>query len=100
MVIAVCSFAVALHPESRTAGTGIGSAGPTPLRARPAEECLAEALPWADPAPLTDPVLREFGALVAASAKPIDDVRGTADYRKHALPVIARRTLAWAWNDL
>lgn len=99
MVIAVCSFAVALHPESRTAGTGIGSSGPTPLRARPAEEFLAEALPWGDPAPLAESVLREFGALVAASAKPIDDVRGTADYRKHALSVMARRTLAWAWND-
>jgi CO/xanthine dehydrogenase FAD-binding subunit len=99
MVIAVCSFAVALHPESRSAGTGIGSSGPTPLRARPAEEFLAQTLPWDDPAPLADSVLREFGALVAASAKPIDDVRGTADYRKHALSVMARRTLAWAWND-
>src|SRR5437762_8889307 len=33
MVIAVCSFALALDPERRRAGTGIGSAGPTPLRA-------------------------------------------------------------------
>ncbi|WP_216897061.1 FAD binding domain-containing protein [Nocardia alni] len=100
MVIAVCAFAVALHPHTRTAGTGIGSSGPTPLRARPAEEFLAHVLPWDDPAPLSDEILREFGALVAASAKPIDDVRGTADYRRHALSVMARRTLTWAWNDL
>ncbi|MFI5781932.1 FAD binding domain-containing protein [Nocardia sp. NPDC051570] len=100
MVIAVCSFAVALHPHTRTAGTGIGSSGPTPLRATEAERYLAEALPWADPGPLADSVLRDFGALVAAAAKPIDDVRGTADYRKHALSVMARRTLTWAWNDL
>ncbi len=100
MVIAVCSFAVALHPDTRTAGTGIGSSGPTPLRATEAEQYLAETLPWADPAPLADAVLRDFGALVAAAAKPIDDVRGTADYRKHALSVLARRTLTWAWNDL
>jgi CO/xanthine dehydrogenase FAD-binding subunit len=100
MVIAVCSFAVALHPQTRTAGTGIGSSGPTPLRARPAEEFLAQALPWDDPASLADSVVREFGALVAASAEPIDDVRGTADYRRHALSVMARRTLTWAWNDL
>jgi hypothetical protein len=26
-------------------------------------------------------------------------VRGTASYRLHALAVMARRTLAWAWND-
>ena len=41
MVIAVCSFAVALHPERRRVGTGIGSAAPTPLRATAAEEFLA-----------------------------------------------------------
>lgn len=99
MVIAVCSFAIALHPEDRGVGTGIGSSGPTPMRAVPAEEFLAAALPWDDPAPLADSLLREFGSLVAASAKPIDDVRGTADYRKHALSVLARRTLTWAWND-
>ncbi|WP_378741540.1 FAD binding domain-containing protein [Nocardia brasiliensis] len=99
MVIAVCSFAVALYPDAGTARTGIGSAGPTPLRAKPAEEFLAAQLPWQDPAPLTESVLREFGALVSAAAAPIDDVRGTADYRKHALSVLARRTLSWAWTD-
>ncbi|MFQ6396530.1 FAD binding domain-containing protein [Nocardia sp. KC 131] len=99
MVIAVCSFSVALYPETRSARTGIGSAGPTPLRARPAEDFLATQLNWDSPAPLTERVLREFGALAAAAAKPIDDVRGTADYRKHALSVLARRTLTWAWND-
>lgn len=100
MVIAVCSFAIALRPGMRTAGTGIGSAGPTPLRARAAEDFLAGQLPWADPVPLTETIGREFGALVAAAAEPIDDVRGTADYRTHALAVLARRTLTWAWNDL
>ena len=40
-----------------------------------------------------------FGDLVAAAASPIDDVRGTAAYRRHALSVLARRTLGWAWHD-
>jgi hypothetical protein len=44
MVIAVCSFAVALDPVRRTVGTGIGSAGPTPLRAVEAEAFLAAVL--------------------------------------------------------
>jgi CO/xanthine dehydrogenase FAD-binding subunit len=97
MVIAVCSFAIALHPEERRVGTGIGSAAPTPLRATAAEEFLARELDW--DGPLDQVVAREFGALVASAATPIDDVRGTAGYRRHALSVMARRTLTWAWHD-
>ena len=99
MVIAVCSFGLALDLTKRTVGTGIGSAGPTPLRALEAEEFLAAAdLPWESAKPLPDNVSREFGELVAAAARPIDDVRGSADYRRHALSVLARRTLTWAWQ--
>ena len=56
MVIAVCSFAVALHPGERRVGTGIGSAAPTPRRALEAEEFLAGELDW--DAPLDPAVLR------------------------------------------
>ncbi len=41
---------------------------------------------------------RGFGELVERAAHPIDDVRGTARYRHHALGVLARRTLTWAWE--
>ncbi len=99
MVIAVCSFAVSLDLAVGTVGTGIGSAGPTPLRALEAEAFAAEALPWGSGDPLPDSVAREFGALVAAAARPIDDVRGSAAYRRHALSVLARRTLGWAWRE-
>lgn len=99
MVIAVCSFGLALHPSTRTVGSGIGSAAPTPLSARSAERFLAEELDWESADPLPDTVVHEFGKLVAAAASPIDDVRGTAHYRKHALSVLARRTLTWAWNE-
>jgi CO/xanthine dehydrogenase FAD-binding subunit len=124
MVIAVCAFALDLRPPVVTAsdssvsdnprsvgtgsvgtgsvGTGIGSAGPTPLRAPAAEEFLAGALAesglWESPDRLPDPVARRFGELVGAAARPIDDVRGTAAYRRHALSVLARRTLGWAWD--
>jgi CO/xanthine dehydrogenase FAD-binding subunit len=47
-----------------------------------------------------DSVSHEFGRLVAAAARPIDDVRGTAAYRRHALSVLARRTLGWAWQEV
>ncbi|MFL6125637.1 FAD binding domain-containing protein [Actinophytocola sp.] len=99
MVIAVCSFAVTIDVAERTVGTGIGSAGPTPLRAVEAEEFAAAQLPWESRDPLPDSVSREFGRLVAAAARPIDDVRGSADYRRHALSVLARRTLGWAWQE-
>jgi CO/xanthine dehydrogenase FAD-binding subunit len=100
MVIAACSFALSLDPVSRRVGTGIGSAGPTPLVATEAEEflegVLEENAAWEDGMPLPDAAVDRFGGLVAAAARPIDDVRSTAAYRVHALGVLARRTLAWA----
>ena len=47
----------------------------------------------------TRSVLEEFGRLVSSAASPIDDVRGTAAYRLHALAVMAGRCLGWAWSD-
>jgi CO/xanthine dehydrogenase FAD-binding subunit len=103
MVIAVAAFGLALHPDRRSVGTGIGSAAPTPVRAPQAEEFLAAALGqaglWESRESLPAAVVAEFGELVSAAARPIDDVRGTAAYRRHALGVLARRTLTWAWQD-
>jgi CO/xanthine dehydrogenase FAD-binding subunit len=109
MVIAVCSFALALWPAGRpdgsggTVGTGIGSAGPVPLQAREAEEFLAGELAaaglWQSGGPLPAAVSARFGELAAGAARPIDDVRGSAAYRRHALSVLARRTLGWTWEE-
>ena len=99
MVIAVCSFALAIHPEERRVGTCIGSAGPTPLIATEAERFAAEALDWDGATPADTATLARFGELVGAAASPIDDVRGSAAYRRHALTVLARRTLDWAWSE-
>lgn len=103
MVIAVCSFAICLHPAWSGIGAAIGSAGPTPRRAAAAERFLSAELSdsgaWRHRGALRDSVRREFGRLVAEAAEPIDDVRGTAQYRRHALSVLARRTLGWAWQE-
>ncbi|GAA2998233.1 FAD binding domain-containing protein [Kitasatospora albolonga] len=103
MVIAVCAFGFALHPKNGTVGTGIGSAAPTPRRAAEAEAylegVLAERGLWESGDLLGTEVIQRFGELVKAAASPIDDVRGTADYRRHSLAVMARRTLTWCWND-
>jgi CO/xanthine dehydrogenase FAD-binding subunit len=104
MVIAVSAFACALHPDRRAVGTGIGSAAPTPRRAPEAEEFLAGELDaaglWDSLGELPAPLARAFGERVAAAASPIDDVRGSAAYRRHSLAVMARRAVTWAWNDL
>jgi CO/xanthine dehydrogenase FAD-binding subunit len=104
MVIAVSAFACALHPDRRAVGTGIGSAAPTPRRAPEAEEFLAGELDaaglWDSRGELPDTLARAFGERVAAAASPIDDVRGSAAYRRHSLAVMARRAATWAWNDL
>jgi CO/xanthine dehydrogenase FAD-binding subunit len=71
------------------------------LRATKAEERLAEALAtsgsWDDRlAPLNDQWVDEFAELVAGAAQPLDDVRGTAAYRRHGCRVLARRAIGWA----
>ncbi len=97
-VIAVCSFSLRIDPERRRVGTGIGSAGPTPLRATEAEAFLTGLLDERDEwhSGVDEPARKRFGELVAAAAQPIDDHRGTAAYRRHALGVLAARTLGWA----
>jgi CO/xanthine dehydrogenase FAD-binding subunit len=103
MVIAVCAFGLALHPESGHVGACIGSAGPTPIRATEAESfvlgVIGEGDLWSSRNAIPDSALRRFGELVADAAQPIDDVRGTAAYRRHSVGVLARRALGWAWDE-
>jgi CO/xanthine dehydrogenase FAD-binding subunit len=76
MVISVCSLAVAVDRERGEVRAAYGSAGPVVGLVRcPLDE--ADSLP----------------ERVSAAASPIDDVRGTAAYRRHALRVLARRGL-------
>lgn len=86
MVIATVS-AVVLRDDDGTTRVALGAVGPTPLRARRAE-ALASAERRPSPA-----ALDEFARLVSEEVRPISDHRSTADYRRHAAGVLARRLL-------
>jgi CO/xanthine dehydrogenase FAD-binding subunit len=76
MVIAVCSLALAVDGERGELRAAYGSAGPVPAVVTASIE-EREAFP----------------EQVAAAASPIDDVRGSARYRRHALQVLTARAL-------
>jgi CO/xanthine dehydrogenase FAD-binding subunit len=96
MVIAVAGLALVADRVRRRVGVGLGSCGPTILRAPDAESFAAglfDESGWR-PFAASDAACAEFGAKVAAAALPIDDVRGTAAYRRHVLAVMGARALA------
>jgi CO/xanthine dehydrogenase FAD-binding subunit len=101
MVIAIAGLALVIDRGRRRVGVGLGSCGPTILRAPAAERfatALLEAHGWDRRLEPSDAELQEFGRLVANAARPIDDQRGTAAYRRHVLAVMAARALARVWS--
>lgn len=76
MVIAVCSLALVVDREREEIRAAFGSAAPVTRLVRAP---LAEA--------------DSFPEVVAEASSPIDDVRGTSAYRRHALRVLAGRAL-------
>lgn len=90
MVIAVASACVVIDRSRSSVAVALGSVGPTILRCPDAEAHLAAALDWSslDVAPGD---LDRFGELVSAASRPISDHRSNAEYRRHAVGVLARR---------
>jgi len=104
MVISVAGLCLAIDEDGRGVRVALGSVAPTIVRAHTAEAFGSAAMltagTWDDPsAPLASDAVQEFGRLVAEAARPIDDVRGSAAYRRHACAVLARRALSWALED-
>jgi CO/xanthine dehydrogenase FAD-binding subunit len=101
MVIAIAGLCLQLDPAGRSVRLALGSVAPTVVRAPEAESFAADAVAWDEPdRPLPEGAVEEFGRLAAAAAHPIDDVRSSAGYRRHAVEVLARRALLWTLDDL
>jgi CO/xanthine dehydrogenase FAD-binding subunit len=90
MVIAVASVCVVLDRTRPSVGVALGSVGPTVLRCPDAEQHLAATLDWSTLGAAAADVDR-FASLVSAASRPITDHRSSADYRRHAVGVLARR---------
>ena len=97
MVIAVASACLAIDADTHGVAIALGSVGPTILRCADAEQQLAAAVDWNAPSAPTE-ALDEFAALVSAASRPISDHRSTAEYRRHAVGVLAKRLARRAFS--
>lgn len=87
--IAVINMAISLSfngNKCKMARVALGSVAPTPIRAREAEEILEGS----DSVSLD---INKVASLIASAAKPIDDVRGSANYRKNMVEETAKELL-------
>jgi carbon-monoxide dehydrogenase medium subunit len=87
--ISVVHLAVVLTFEGMQvseAKIALGSVAPTITRATAAEQALIGQ-------PLSDEAIAQAATLATQAAHPIDDVRGSAAYRRYAVEVYTRRTL-------
>jgi CO/xanthine dehydrogenase FAD-binding subunit len=104
MVIAVANLCLVLDEATRSVRMAFGSVGPTMIRALEAEAAAAAAMEeagtWDDPtAPVGRSASEAVAALVRDAVRPIDDVRGSAAYRRHGCGVMAGRAFDWALSE-
>jgi CO/xanthine dehydrogenase FAD-binding subunit len=92
MVISVASLAIVVDTDHRRVRVGMGSVGPVPVRPSAAEDLASDAIDW-DALTVDDDAFHAFATACADAASPIDDHRSTAAYRRHAVEVLATRSL-------
>lgn len=94
--ITVTGVAVTLGVEGGTcaaARIALGSVAPTVTRACAAEDLLVGET-------LTETLIEASARAAAERCRPIDDIRASAQYRRHTVHVLTRRLVAQAWKDL
>ena len=87
MVISVASVCLAIHDDN--VRVSLGSVGPTIIRCTESENWI-NSIGLAN---VDNALAKEFGEHVRAESRPIDDHRSTAEYRRHAVGVLATRLL-------
>ena len=93
MVISVASACVVVDASTRKVRIALGSVGPTIIRCCDAEAHIDSAVSSLPKWYVSSELATEASNLAAAAAKPIDDHRSTASYRRHAVTVLTRRLL-------
>jgi CO/xanthine dehydrogenase FAD-binding subunit len=99
MVIAISSCALIVDRTRRQVACALGSVGPVPIRDTAVEMWLTSRIDWDGGRLSHQSVIEGFGRRMAAAARPIDDHRAPAGYRRHTIDVLARRALERVWAD-
>lgn len=95
---ATASVTVVLDETDRTVRVALGGVAPTAVRAPAAEIIGADGIDWQRRTVDADVALA-FGAAAAAAADPVSDLTASADYRRHAVAVMARRALKHMFEE-
>ncbi len=98
MVISTASACLVRDSDEGFVAVALGSVGPTIIRAHDAESWLMKTTSLRAGAQLEPSVAQEFGRRVSLESRPIDDHRSTADYRRHAIGVLAQRLLTRSFS--
>jgi carbon-monoxide dehydrogenase medium subunit len=91
-VVGVGSYLTMDNGHCADARIVLGAVAPTPMRAVRAESALRGQ-------PLSAELIAFAAGLAAEEARPITDIRGTADFRRHLVAVLTSRTLTAAWSQ-
>jgi CO/xanthine dehydrogenase FAD-binding subunit len=97
MVISVASACLAIDKTSKSLRIALGAVGPIIIRCQDAESWLTEQFDLSSTTSIDAALSKEFGRRVALESKPIDDHRSTAEYRRHAVGVLAQRLITRAY---
>jgi len=88
-VVGVASQVTLANGVCSRARIALAAVAPTPVRATAAEQAL-------EGQPLTPERIEHAAGLAVEAARPISDQRGSAEFRRHLVRVLTRRTLTQA----